>query len=83
MGEVMAKKTGWEAVPKKYQQVDPITGAEPLVPKRVLVQHGLWDEIVESTVLSGCDDDTIRESFREYGCKPAEIDGYFAQYEAR
>jgi len=77
-----AKKTGWDALPKKYQQADPDTGAEPLVSKRLLAKHGLWDEIVEITMLSGDDDDTIRECFREYGCKKAEVDGYFAQYEA-
>jgi hypothetical protein len=82
MGDFMVKKTGWDALPKKYQQADPKTGEELLVPKRLLVKHGLWDEIVEGLMLSGCDDDVIRESFREYGCNKAEIDGYFARYEA-
>ena len=87
MGDVMAKKkaakkTGWDALTKKYQQTDPDTGAEPLVPKRWLVKHGLWDETVEGLMLSGFDDNTIRECFAEYGCKKAEVDGYFARYEA-
>jgi hypothetical protein len=77
----MAKKTGWDALPKKYQQADPETGAEPLVPKRLLVKHGLWDEIVED-IMDWGDESIIRECFAEYGCKKAEIDAYIARYEA-
>lgn len=76
----MAKKTGWDALPKKFQQVDPETGAEPLVPKRLLVKHGLWDEVVED-IMDWGDENTIRACFEEYGCKKAEIDGYFERYE--
>jgi hypothetical protein len=81
MGEVMAKKTGWDALPKKYQQADPDTGAEPLVPKRLLVKHGLWDETVEGLMLSGFDDRHIIECFGEYGCTAAEVAEYFKQYD--
>jgi len=72
----MTKKTGWDALPKKYQQADPDTGAEPLVPKRLLVKHGLWDEVVED-IMDDDDESRIRANFAEYGCKKAEIDGYF------
>src|SRR5690348_1141939 len=86
MGEVMAnkkatKKTGWDASPKKYQQTDPDTGAEPLVPKAVQVRYGIWEETVEDLMFSGLDDDEVRACFEEYGCKKAEIDGYFERYE--
>jgi hypothetical protein len=76
------KKTGWEALPKKYQGPDPVTGEELLVPKRLLVQHGLWEGIVESTMLSGGTDDQIREAFGEYGCSEKEIAGYLERFAA-
>jgi hypothetical protein len=77
----MAKKTGWDALPKKYREGDPKTGECPLVLKRLLVKHGLWEENVAEIFLSGFEDDEIRECFEEYGCTEEEIDGYFLQYE--
>lgn len=76
----MKAKTGWDAVPKKYRTIDPATNSEPLIPKRVLVSCGLWEETIEGTMLSGATDEQIRECFEEYGCKEAEIAGYFEQY---
>jgi hypothetical protein len=77
----MKKLTGWKAIyaMKKYQYTK--NNEELLVPKRTLVKHGVWDEVVEMTLSSGCSDDEIRDCFEEYGCSEEEIDGYFAQYE--
>jgi hypothetical protein len=72
-----AKKTGWDTLPKKYREYDPFQDA-PLVPKRLLVKHGLWDEVVEDIIDLG-DESTIRACFAEYGCKKAEVDGYLEQ----
>lgn len=75
----MAKKTGWDALPKKYRTPDPKTNLEPSIPKRVLVRCDLWDEVVEFTLQAGYNDDELRECFEEFGCKEAEIEGYLDQ----
>jgi len=52
-----------------------------LIPKSVLVKHGVWPEVVHDMFLSGFTDDQIRADFREYGCCEAEIEDYFEWYE--
>ncbi len=70
-------KTGM--IPEKYWLAME-EGKIPFIPKNVLQRYGWWQEIVEDLFGDGLDDDRIRLSLFEYGCKPAEIDGYFAQY---
>jgi hypothetical protein len=77
----MAKKTGWDALPKKYRETNLQTGEVPFIPKQVLVKHGLWDEMVEGIMLSGSTDKQIIKDFEEYDCSEEEIAGYFDQYD--
>jgi hypothetical protein len=78
---IMAKKTGWDALPKKYRETNLQTGEEPFIPKQVLVKYGLWDEWVEGIMLSGSTDEQIIKDFEEYDCSAEEIAGYFDQYD--
>ena len=75
----MAKKTGWGALPEKYNKMN-ADGSFPFVTKSVQVRYGLWEGTVKDAMLSGGTDEQIREEFREYGCSEGEIDGYFEQY---